>query len=214
MKLRTNRRTSNCRCSHAENAGNGARFFEAAKHKTTNDRLNLGLIKQGPSAKAVNFGNVAPVQLRGRTDADYSNNRWALVNEGGRQGSGCEGCTGRQCVDYSATVRSTFQVATTVTLPSMSDYAGYSACQRQRIQDAITNVLAPHEQQHVAAFRTYNGSVDSPITMVGCRSSLEDRVASRADEIHRGVEGPRRASAQAASDALDPFVVNVDLNCT
>ncbi len=167
-----------------------------------------------PAHKAVNFGNVTPVQLRGRTDADYSNNRWALVNEGGRQGSGCEGCTGRQCVDYSATVRSTFQVATTVTLPSMSDYAGYSACQRQRIQDAITNVLAPHEQQHVAAFRTYNGSVDSPITMVGCRSSLEDRVASRADETHRGVEGPRRASAQAASDALDPFVVNVDLNCT
>ncbi|MBK9017672.1 MAG: hypothetical protein IPM82_28510 [Saprospiraceae bacterium] len=78
----------------------------------------MGIPNRGkhPAHKATNFGNVAPVQLRGRTDADYSNNRWALVNEGGRQGSGCEGCTGRQ-------------------------YVGYSACQRQRIQDAITNVL-------------------------------------------------------------------------
>jgi hypothetical protein len=105
-------------------------------------------------------------------------------------------------------------VSTTVTLPNMSDYADYTACQQRRIRDAINNQLAPHEQQHVAAFRTYNGTVDTPIAMTGCRSELEGRVASRAAEIHLGVEGPRRASAQAASDALDPFVINPDLNCT
>jgi hypothetical protein len=96
----------------------------------------------------------------------------------------------------------------------MADYADYTPCQQRRIRDAINNELAPHEQQHVAAFRTYNGTVDTPIAMTGCRSELEGQVAAQAEEIHRGVEGPRRSSAQAASDALDPFVINPDLNCT
>jgi hypothetical protein len=213
MKVRANRqigvsRSNRCVSSSMTN------FFKIAMPQTSQKRSPKAVMGQAIPVAATNFGDVAPVQLRGRTDADYSNNRWALVNESGRQGSGCEGCNGRQCMEYSATVRSTFQVATTVTLPTMSEYAGYSSCQRQRIQDAITNTLSPHEQQHVAAFRTYNGSVDTPLTMVGCRSDLQDRVASRATEIHNGVEGPRRASAQAASNALDPFVVNVDLNCT
>ncbi|MBI5916470.1 MAG: hypothetical protein HY842_13925 [Bacteroidetes bacterium] len=201
-------KTSNQR-TNGNRSSSHSPFF-GGKHEGS---YGFGLSAKGPSpAKVVNFGG--PVALRGLTEADYSNNSWALANERGRQGSGCEGCTGRDCVQYSATVRSTFRVSTTVTLPNMSDYADYTECQRRRIRDAINNQLAPHEQQHVAAFRTYNGTVDTPIAMTGCRSELEGRVAARAAEIHLGVEGPRRASAQAASDALDPFVINPDLNCT
>ncbi len=187
-------------------------FFEVGQKMAPH--RDLGLSGRGNPGNAVNFGDVSPVQLRGRTNADFSNNRWALVNERGVQGAGCEGCTGGHCVQYSATVRSTFQVATTVALPNIADYSSYTTCQQQRIREAITNVLAPHEQEHVRAFRSYNGTVNTPISMTGCRSALEGMVASRAEAIHLGVEAPRRASAQAASDALDPFVVNVDLNCT
>ncbi len=188
-------------------------FFETGAAKEFSPAKGLNLSGKGSPGKAVNFGNGQGVQLRGRTDADYANNGWSLVNENLARGSGCEGCNDRQCVQYSATVRSTFQVATNVTLPSMSDYSHLSECQQQRIRNAINNVLAPHEQQHVAAFRTYNGTVDTPISLMACRNQLATLVRSRADTTHRSVETPRRASAQGASDALDPFVVNVDLNC-
>lgn len=205
-----NRRVNRSRAANQSSDFDSSAPFFGASYKGS---FGLGLSAKGPSpAKAVNFGG--PVELRGLTEADFSNNSWALTRERGRQGSGCEGCAESDCVQYSATVRSTFRVGTTVTLPNMADYANYTACQQRRIREAINNQLAPHEQQHVAAFRTYNGTVDTPITMTGCRSELEGLVAARADEIHRGVEGPRRDAAQAASDALDPFVINPDLNCT
>ncbi len=206
-KTRQKKQSSNYRLANTTQLqGNKELFFNEKSGSI------LSLSGHGPSTKAVNYGG--PVELRGLTEADYSNNRWALANERGRPGTGCEACTGADCVQYSAVVRSTFRVATTVTLPNMSDYADYTACQRRRIRDAINNQLAPHEQQHVAAFRAYNGTVDTPISMTGCRSDLEANVAAQAEGIHRGVEGPRRASVQAASDALDPFVITPDLNCT
>lgn len=208
-KLKNQRGNRSRAVNQANDFDSSAPFFSVP----VKGSFGLGLSGKGPSpAKAVNFGG--PVELRGLTEADFSNNSWALTRERGRQGSGCEGCAESDCVQYSATVRSTFRVGTTVTLPNMADYADYTACQQRRIREAINNQLAPHEQQHVAAFRTYNGTVDTPIAMTGCRSALSDQVAARADELHRGVESPRRAAAQAASDALDPFVITPDLNCT
>lgn len=173
----------------------------------------FGLKGNGPvPAKAVNFGG--PVALRGLTEADFTNNKWALVKEKGQKGSGCEGCEEKDCVQYSATVRSTFKVSTKVTLPNMTEYSDYTKCQQRKIKAAIQDELAPHEQKHVAAFKKYNGTIDTPIAMTGCKSELEGKVAALADEIHRKIEGPRRESVQAESDLLDPFVIKPDLNCT
>ncbi|HHM20563.1 MAG TPA: hypothetical protein ENJ20_00945 [Bacteroidetes bacterium] len=185
-------------------------FFEAGPARAYGS--SSGLRGRGTVAKAVNFGDGQQLELRGRTNADY-NNSWAVVNENSQHSSGCEGCEDRDCFDYSATVRSTFRVTTRVTLPDMAQYSQYSPCQQQRIRNAITNVLAPHEQQHVAAFETYNGTVDTPITLKGCRNQLASAVRQRAITTHEGVERTRRNNAQAASDALDPFVFNVDLDC-
>jgi hypothetical protein len=104
---------------------------------------------------------------------------------------------------------STFRVATTVTLPSVNDFPDLTACQRQRVRAGINNVLAPHEQEHVAAFRTYNGTVRTPFDFTICRSDFDGRV----QELHDSVESLRRSTAQAASDALDPFQFDVDLDC-
>jgi hypothetical protein len=148
------------------------------------------------------------VTLRGRTDADFSSSfRTRSVRT--QSATGCENCADTDCVHVTGILESTFRVTTHVTVPSVADFPDLTACQRTRVQNGITNVLAPHEQQHVDAFRAYNGTVRTPIDLTLCRSDLDSRI----QELHDSIESARRASAQAASDALDPFEFEVDLDC-
>jgi hypothetical protein len=103
----------------------------------------------------------------------------------------------------------TYAVTTTITLPRVSDFPNLSVCQRQRVRDAIANVLAPHEQQHVAAFNTYNGATRRRFDVTLCRSTFDSTIRT----MFEAEERTRRSAAQAASDALDPFHFDVDLNC-
>lgn len=174
------------------------------------------------SPLAESIGEIAPVSgegqelhsvayglaLRGRTDATFSSS-FRTLNTRTTAGTGCEGCTGSDCVHVTGSVELTFRVATQVTLPSVSDFPDLTSCQRQRVQDAISNVLAPHEKEHVAAFSRYNGTTRTPLDLTLCRSDFDARIQS----MHDATESPRQASAQAASDALDPFEFEVDLNC-
>ncbi|MCJ7622005.1 MAG: hypothetical protein MUO76_00770 [Anaerolineaceae bacterium] len=75
--------------------------------------------------------------------------------------------------------------------------------------DAIENILDPHEQEHVTAFRTYEGEESIPYDLFACRASMSPA-------IHRMVnnrESTRRAAAKDASDTLDPFNPTIDINC-
>lgn len=148
------------------------------------------------------------VTLRGRTDANFTSS-FRTRNVRTTAATGCENCADSDCVHVTGTLVSTFRVSTTVTLPSVSDFPDLTRCQRQRVRDGINNVLAPHEQQHVAAFRTYNGTVSTPFDFTLCRSEFDGAV----QDLHNSIEGPRQAAAQAASDALDPFEFEVDLDC-
>jgi hypothetical protein len=160
---------------------------------------------EGPVRHAVAFG----LTLQGRTDADFSSS-FTTSNGQARPATGCSGCSEEDpCIRATGTLVSTFRVATTVTLPSVDDFPDLTPCQRQRVQQAITNVLAPHEQEHVTAFRTYNGTVRTPYDLTLCRSEFDARI----QELHDGIEAPRQAQAQALSDALDPFTFEVDLDC-
>ena len=78
------------------------------------------------------------------------------------------------------------------------------------MQDAINNVLAPHEQEHVDAFETYNGRTEQLFDLNLCSNQSPGVVR----KMVRDEERPRRAAAQAQSDALDPFNFDVDLDCT
>ena len=148
------------------------------------------------------------VTLRGRTDATFSSS-FRTRNMRTESATGCDSCADSECVHVTGTLESTFRVTTTVTLPSVSDFPDLTACQRQRVRDGITNVLAPHEQQHVAAFRTYDGTVRTPFDLTICRSDSDARI----QELHDSIESGRQSAAQAASDALDPFEFEVDLDC-
>jgi hypothetical protein len=119
----------------------------------------------------------------------------------------CDECTAPDCIVATGTVISTFRSTITVTLPPVPD--GLSACETAAVRRFINTTLRNHEQQHVAAFKTYNGTVRTPFTYTGCKSGLQDYVQS----IHEGLDSSRSASAIAASDALDPFVRAIPCNC-
>jgi hypothetical protein len=146
--------------------------------------------------------------LRGRTDANFSSS-FRTRNVRTESATGCDSCADSDCVHVTGSLESTFRVTTRVTLPSVSDFPDLTACQRQRVRDGITNVLAPHEQAHVAAFRAYNGIVRTPFDLTICRSDFDARI----QDLHDSIESPRQSAAQAASDVLDPFEFEVDLDC-
>jgi hypothetical protein len=149
------------------------------------------------------------VRLQGRTDADYDGGNYHTENERVQQAQGCGGCTSSNCIRVTGTLVATYRVSTTVTLPSVGDFPNLTACQRRRVQDAIDNVLAPHEQQHVRAFHQYDGTTRRPFDLTLCRSEFDSQIR----EMFEAEESQRRATAQAASDALDPFHFDVDLDC-
>ncbi|WP_143467525.1 hypothetical protein [Leptolyngbya ohadii] len=162
---------------------------------------------EGETYEMVAFANT--LTLRGRTDASFSNS-FTVQNGTTTHATGCENCPSDECVRVRGTLRSVFNVTTTVTLPQVSNYPDLTPCQRQRVQAAITNVLAPHEQQHVAAFQTYRGTVLTPFNLTLCRADIDSTIQS----MHDHIEQNRRSSAQSASDALDPFNFDVDLDCS
>jgi hypothetical protein len=148
------------------------------------------------------------ITLQGRTDADYRSS-FRTENVRMTPAAGCEGCDASGCVRARGILISTYTVTTTVTLPSVNDFPNLTPCQRQRVQSAITNVLAPHEQRHVRAFRTYAGTTRQPFDMTVCRDALYGAIQS----MHDGEQSTRQAAAQARSDALDPFTFDVDTDC-
>jgi hypothetical protein len=162
---------------------------------------------QGQPQHVTAYGQT--VRLEGRTDADFDGGSFRTANARVRGATGCEGCADDQCVHVTGTLLATYSVTTSVTLPRVSDFPDLTPCQRRRVQDAIDNVLAPHERQHVAAFRTYSGTTSRPFDLRLCRSELDGAIRA----MFEAEEGARRGAAQAASAALDPFHFDVDLSC-
>jgi hypothetical protein len=164
----------------------------------------------GEPHEVVAYARAPNVRLRGVTRAKFDGGKSRTENLVTEPGSGCRGCRGKNCVHVTGTVITEYRVTTTVTLPRAANIRGLTRCQRERVQDAINNILAPHEQEHVDAFETYNGTTEQPFDLNLCRGQLPRAVK----KMVRDEERPRRAAAQAQSDALDPFNFDVDLDCT
>ncbi len=164
---------------------------------------------QGAPTHAVAFNRRGPLRLQGRADATYDGGRFQTQNVTVRPGADCTGCSGRNCVHVTGTLEATYSVSTSVTLPRVADFPGLTPCQQRRVQDAIDNVLAPHEQEHVRAFEQYNGTTRRAFDLTLCRSEFDGAI----QRMFEAEEQARRAAAQAASDALDPFHFDMDLDC-
>lgn len=163
---------------------------------------------QGQPKEVIAHAGPRRLPLQGLTRARFNGGSFRTEGVVTGPGTGCRACRGRDCVHVTGTVVTDYQVTTTVTLPRVPD--GLTPCQRERVQDAINNVLAPHEQEHVAAFETYNGTTRQPFDLTLCRAQFPQAIR----DMVRTEERQRRAAAQAASDALDPFNFEVDLECT
>ncbi len=151
------------------------------------------------------FGGSSKVQ--GKTHADFTStfSMPTIIPTKG-DASSC-GCAAKDCIHVSGTMTSTFTMNTQVTLPTPPD--GLTDHQKEIFQGLIDSCLSPHEQQHVAAFNAYQGSVQTPFDLTCCRADLHSSLQA----IHDGVEQPRHAAAQSASDALDPFNATFDSSC-
>jgi hypothetical protein len=159
----------------------------------------------GEPDDVVVFGNT--VNLEGETNATF-NSSWKSTNQKTIPGQNCEECSSSDCVNLSGTLVNTFTVSTRVTLPEVPD--DLTPCQRKRVRKAIDTILNPHEQQHVRAFRTFNGTTRKAFKLKNiCRDSID----SKLQEMHDAERQSRQSAAQAKSDALDPFNVPVDLDC-
>ena len=103
----------------------------------------------------------------------------------------------------TGTVVTEYRVTTTVTLPWASDFRGPYAMPK-RTRATINNILAPHEQEHVDAFETYNGTTEQPFDLNLCRNQMPGVVR----KMVRDEERPRRTAAQAASNALSILLIS------
>lgn len=163
----------------------------------------------GQAHQAVAYGP-ANVSIKGKTNATFDGGSFHTEGVTTEAGQGCAACKAKDCVHVSGNVVTAYNVRTRVSLPSMAQFARLTPCQREAVRQAIQNQLAPHEQDHVTAFGQYNGSSAQPFDLTTCRTALPGKVSA----MVRTEERQRRADAQAASDALDPFQVDIDLNCT
>ncbi len=170
--------------------------------------------RPAPNFVAHGGGRAGSLRIEGRTTANYSHSHTSQ-NEVVTPATGCGRCgRGAPCVEISGEVESTFATNPVVTLPSATQFRGLNDCQRQRVQDGIDTVLSPHEDRHVAVFRTYDGTLTTPFTFKLCQSQAAFN--RRVRDLHNQIERQRRTQVQAQSLALDtpPFFFNVDLtNC-
>jgi hypothetical protein len=163
---------------------------------------------QAAPGHATAFGQARSLHLEGKTNAKFKGTH-RIEDLTTTPAVGCKGCSGANCVRAQGTLVVDYQVTTTVTLPKVSQFPGLTTCEKQRVQDAITNVLAPHEQEHVKAFETYNGTERYPFDLTLCRHRLNPTLES----MFKSSEASRQANAKAESAKLDPFFFDVDLDC-
>lgn len=155
-------------------------------------------------------GEANSVSLSGLTQGDFDGGSYFTENVSVSAGEDCSGCSDSDpCIRAEGTLVATYGMSTTVTLPSVNDFPDLTPCQRLAVQNAIDTVLAPHEQQHVDAFNQYRGVVRTRFNVTLCRSAFDSTI----EDIFNTQEAARHSSAQAASDALDPFNFTVDIDC-
>ena len=147
------------------------------------------------------------VDLEAETLATYKKGAGTAKNEVTKKSKNCDGCEDDSCVSISGSLKVPYSVATKVNLPTVP--ANLTPCQQDRVRTAINTTLSAHEQQHVKAFETFNGTASLPINYQGCNDGYVPYQEGLADAEYER----RKTVADAKSAALDPFSVPVDLCC-
>ncbi|QNF34705.1 DUF4157 domain-containing protein [Adhaeribacter swui] len=144
------------------------------------------------------------VAVEGKTEANYTDSYTSTGTT--TPSTKCEDCPD-DCVAAKGTVISEFKANPVVTLPDVPE--NLSECESKAVTRFINTTLKNHEMQHVAAFKTYNGKINTPYKYLGCASGLDAHIQT----IHENLNTKRREAANAKSDKLDPFNPTIPCNC-
>ena len=178
--------------THVVQQGGGIHKKEAHS-EPLNETQSIEIIGAEKEENTTHYGNCQGVTVQGRTDANYTHS----YSSTGSQSAGrdCDSCGGTDCISSVGTVTSVLRANPTVSLPAVP--SGLSECEAASVRNFINTTLRAHEQQHVAAFNTYNARIRTPYSYNGCRAGLDAYIES----IHNGIEAARRAASDAASSA-------------
>lgn len=147
------------------------------------------------------------IDLEAETKADFTKPPdYSTSDTKTTRGTQCAGCPPENCVHVSGTLTTTYTVTTKIYMPEMPD--GLSPCETKKVRTAMDTVLLPHEKEHVAAFEQYNGTTERQYSFDTCKEAISDKLKAMVNKE----AGERKAKAEKDSAALDPFVVNVDLD--
>lgn len=162
----------------------------------------LGTIAVNGSGKrlapVVAYANCAGASVSGLTTANYDHGSYSVSGASMTRAKDCKGCPAAECVTVSGVIVHQFSASPTVDLPSVPA-GNWSECEKKAIQSFIDTTLSQHEQKHVGAFKTYNGTAKTPFTYTGCKDGLDAYVAG----IHNKLNADREAAATAKSDVYD-----------
>jgi hypothetical protein len=202
-----------CNCSSAEEAAPVQRQSEEEEQTEKAPVPQIPTVQvKGQPHKVTAFGSPA-IKVQGKTTATFDGGKSRTEDQTTESATGCKGCKDKDCVKVTGKLVMEFKVTTTVTLPRASNVKGLTKCQQEKLQQAIDTTLKDHEQEHVKAFETYNGTEKEAFELVGCKATMPTALKRMAQKKTSEVEKQRRKDAQAQSDALDPFNFDVNLDC-
>lgn len=160
----------------------------------------------------VSAGNGANVSLHGETTGAYDGGTSQVLKRRVVRATDCDCPDEDPCRRATGTLQVTYHVDVTIQMPEMPD--GLSPCQEQRVRAFLRDILGPHERDHRRLMRSYNGVTRRPFDVEACGlDALRDLLESTLQQLHDAEASTRQADAQAASDAIDPFSREVDLDC-
>ena len=147
--------------------------------------------------------------LRGRTDATFSSS-FRTRNVRTSAATGCDNCADSECVHVTGTLESTFRVTTT-----------RDVAERERLSRLDPLPASARARRHYQRARPARATacrrISHATTALSRRHSISPSAAPSSTRASRTsttrLTARRQSAARAASDALDPFQFDVDLDC-
>lgn len=158
-------------------------------------------------------GRSSSITLHGQAQPYFDGGNATVLAAQVKRKKGCDCPQDQPCLTGSGTLKVTYTVDVTITMPDVP--GGLTACQERRVRDFLRTVLGPHEQDHATRLRSYDGTTRRPFTVTACgRQALDEAVNAKIQQMQSDEHDQRSAAAEKSSAAIDPFNRPIDLNCT
>lgn len=158
-------------------------------------------------------GRSGSITLHGQAEPFFDGGTAKVLSPQVKRAKGCDCPQDEPCMTGSGTLKVTYRADVTITMPDVP--GGLTACQERRVRDFLRTVLGPHEQDHAARLRSYDGTTSRPFTVTACgRQALDEAVNTKIQQMQSDEHDQRSAAAEKKSAAIDPFDRPIDLDCT